>query len=95
MKPSIGRVVHVLVDPRHNNGSDVAPAEITRVCSDTCVNVRITYDGPSVPPEGRQDWMTSMYLHESRHAAEAAHAEAWGDRKDEIPNARAFWPPRV
>lgn len=94
-KPALGRIVHVLVDPKFNNGSDVASAQITRVWSDTCVNLRITFDGPSVPPEGRQDWFTSAYLHESREAADAAHEEAWGDRKDQVPNTRAFWPARV
>ena len=36
MKPTVGRIVHVLVDPKQNNGSDVAAAVITRVWSDTC-----------------------------------------------------------
>lgn len=99
-KPSAGRVVHVLVDPKVNNGSDVAPAEITRVWSDTCVNLRITYDGPSVPPEGRQDWMTSMSLHESREALEEHRAQRQAELDAISPGQAvamhgAFWPPRA
>ena len=97
MKPTIGRIVHVPVDPRVNNGADTAPAVITRVWSDTCVNLRIFHDGPSVPPEGshRQDWVTSWVLHESRDALQAAHIAAWGERAGEVPLSGAFWPPRV
>ena len=100
MKPSVGRIVHVIVDPKDNNGSDVAAAVITRVWSDECVNIRILHDGPTVPPEGswRQDWMTSIRLFESREAADAAHAEMWAslpaDQTPPRPFA-CFWPPRV
>jgi len=91
MKPSIGRIVHVIVPPAHNNTGDVAPAVITRVFSDQCVNLRILHDGPSVPPDGsyRQDWQTSVPLYESREALEAANPNVSG-----VPFG-AFWPPRV
>lgn len=45
-QPSIGRIVHVPMDPATNNGADVAPAVITRVWNDTCVNVQILADAP-------------------------------------------------
>jgi hypothetical protein len=98
MKPSVGRIVHVLVDPNVNNGSDVAPAVITRVWSDNCVNLRVLHDGPSIAaPAGRQDWLTSFTLHDSREALEEHRAA----RQAELPEGQtvspfgAFWPPRV
>jgi hypothetical protein len=94
MKPTVGCIVHVLVDPRHNNGSDVAPAVITRVWSDTCVNLRILYDGPTVPPEGRQDWNTSWTLYPSREALEAHYASLPEQLGYSAPPAGAFWPKR-
>ena len=45
-KPSVGRVVHYVprdADPPHNN-AEVLPAIITRVWSDTCVNLRVLND---------------------------------------------------
>lgn len=107
MKPTIGRVVHVLVDPKINNGSDVAPAMITRVWSDECVNLRVLHDGPPVAPSGvyRQDWLTSWRLFESREALEAhrdehqaavdADATANGTEPRIVELFGAFWPPRV
>ena len=85
-KPSVGRVVHVLVDPAANNSSDIAPAVITRVWRDDYINARILHDGPVVgaPQANRQEWVTSIGLHEDEDAARATglvHA--------------AFWPPRV
>lgn len=44
-KPSIGRIVIVPVDPDTNSGVDEAAAIITRVWSDTTVNVRVFVDG--------------------------------------------------
>lgn len=43
-KPSLGRVVLVPMDPAGNNGAQVAPAIITKVNSDTSVNVRVLAD---------------------------------------------------
>lgn len=56
MRPSIGRIVHVLVDPAQNNGNDVAPAIITRVWTDRMVNVKVLTDGP------HDLWQTSLDL---------------------------------
>jgi hypothetical protein len=92
-KPAVGRIVHVIVDPKRNNGSDVAPAMITRVWSDTCVNLRVI---PDYYP-GPEEWLTSYSLHESREALEA-HRDA---RQAELPEGQkvallgAFWPPHV
>jgi len=96
-KPSVGRIVHVTVDPSRNNGADVAPAVITRVWGDNCVNLRVLYDGPPVAPEHhhRQDWLTSWPLHESREAMEAAHAEQAEQLGHVVTRSGAFWPPRV
>ena len=47
MKPSLGRIVLVPVEPVTNNGSDVAVGIITRVWSDTMVNLRVFLDTES------------------------------------------------
>jgi hypothetical protein len=93
VKPFLGAPVLVFCDPAHNNGQDHAPAVITRVWSDTCVNVRVIHDGPSVPGESRQDWLTSVTLHDSREAAEADHEAKWGHVDHEVSRFGAFWPP--
>jgi hypothetical protein len=99
-KPALGRIVHVLVDPKTNNGSDVAPATITRVWSDTCINLRVTRDNYPGPEE----WLTSWSLHESREALEAHAAERQaavdaalqpGAEPVKVQLFGAFWPPRV
>lgn len=56
MKPSLGRIVLVPMDPTTNNGSDVAPAVITRVWTDTMINVKILTDAPA------DQWRTSLTL---------------------------------
>lgn len=97
-KPSVGRIVHVLVNPEHNNYSDVAPAIITHVWSDNCVNLRVFYDGPKATPEsGRPDgWMTSITLHESREALEAFRASLVEQHGEHMAGVGgAWWPPRV
>lgn len=88
-KPSVGRIVHVIVDPAVNNGTDVAPALITRVWSDEMVNVRVLHDGPAVVPsqQNRQEWVTSVPLAESR--------EALDEGRETPATFGAFWPPRV
>jgi hypothetical protein len=96
MKPSIGRIVHVLVDPQTNNGSDVAPAMITRVWSDTCVNIRVSRDNHPGPEE----WLTSISLYDSLDALESSVAQRQAEfdaTGQEIKAYRggAFWPPRV
>lgn len=97
-KPSIGRIVHAFVDPRFNNGADVAPALISRVWEERndgrpqLVNARVLTDGPDVT------WVTSIPLYESREAAEADFEGKLPDQQDtgvpQVPFA-AFWPPRV
>lgn len=71
MKPSIGRIVHVIADPTKNNGSDVAAAVITRVWTDTMINVKVLTDGP-------QDyWQTSIDLHDERPQDDSIKRAAW------------------
>lgn len=94
MKPSLGDTVLIFTDPARNNGSDVAPARVTRVWSDDMVNVRVEHDGPSVPPPGRIDWVTSVPLYLDRFEAEAAHAAKWEHADHEVPPFGAFWPER-
>ena len=92
MTPTVGRIVHVLVDPKVNNGSDVAPAIITRVWNDTGVNVRVLRDNAPGPEE----WMTSISLHESREVLDA-HIESLkaANPGAEVSVRGAFWPPRA
>ena len=85
MKPTVGRIIHTLVDPARNNGADVAPAIITRVWSDTSVNLRVLYDGASV------DWVTSATL----HADEDTAREHVAMGIQPMSGHQAFWPPRV
>lgn len=63
MKPSLGRIVIVPMNPATNNGADEAPAIITRVWSDTMINVRVFSDtgtGDSVMSK------TSLNLHDEK-----------------------------
>jgi hypothetical protein len=92
VKPYLGAGVLVFCDPAHNNGQDHAPALITRVCDQGLVNVRVLHDGPSEAPEGRQDWITSVPLFDSREAAEADHEARWGHVDHEVSRFGAFWP---
>lgn len=84
-KPSAGQIVIVpstaLLPTDENNGGDVAPAVITRVWSDNCVNVRVLLDGRDTP------WKTSMLLFESPEA----YAEALAAGK----SFGCYWPARV
>lgn len=99
---ALGRIVHVLVHPTLNNGSDVAPAVITRVWGQAhdgtqLVNLRVWLDGTNHSHE----WATSRHL----HADEASARKAHGDQlallvgfDDEHPigvSAHAFWPARA
>lgn len=97
-KAAVGRIVHVLVDPKHNNYDEVAPAVITHVWSEQCVNLRVLHDGPSAAPEGRRDWLTSTSLYESREALEAVHTARQADLPEDLRSDvryGAFWPPHV
>lgn len=76
-KPSLGRVVLVKVDPAQNDGSDTAHASISRVWSDTMVNIRITLDAFSLDV-----WRTSVALFDTEEEAVAAgpHSCYWPPR---------------
>lgn len=82
-RPSVGRIVHALVDPTRNNGSDVAPAVITRVFNDELVNVRILFDAHDI------EWKTSVLLLPTKEALEARQPAIDGKPFG------AFWPPMV
>jgi hypothetical protein len=84
--PALGRVVLMFVEPLLNNGSDVAPATIVRVWSDSMVNLKVRLDS------GNADlWKTSVPLFDTREQAEAS---ASGRVDGGAPYA-AYWPPRV
>lgn len=89
--PSLGRTVLVTMDPAANNGADVAPAVITRVWSDTCVNLRVLADSTVV------EWKTSVTLWETRDALHAHYDKLTSDGV--VPEGArpfgAFWPERV
>jgi len=80
-KPAIGRIVHTFVDPGTNNGSDIAPAVITRVWGDETVNLKVLLDGHDNP------WLTSVKLLPGRPPAEALTEDA--------ATFVCFWPPIV
>jgi hypothetical protein len=65
MRPTIGRIVHFVND--FANVQELqhhVPAIITRVWSDTCVNLRVFYDGTNDAPEGSSEWKTSVIYQE-------------------------------
>lgn len=77
MKPSLGRIVHVLVDPAINNGADVAPAVITRVWGDSMVNVKVLLDAAG------EQWQTSVNLYTERpDNPELTRAAWWPPRQE-------------
>jgi hypothetical protein len=97
-KATAGRIVHVLVDPSMNNGSDVAPALVTRewgapyehadgLGERQTINVRVLCDSQNTL------WLTSIQLFDERPDAEAlATARPHNTTGYE---AVAFWPPRA
>lgn len=83
-KPSPARMVLIKgIDKTMNNGSDTAPAIVTRAYSDTLINVRVLVDGPSAPL-----WLTSVTLVDDQAAAEAKLATG-------LCTTVAYWPPRI
>lgn len=82
-RPSVGRIVMVIGGAAEANGTDQAPAIITRVWNDTLVNVTVF---PDVPTTGRH---TSIQLFPDEGAGRAWLAES--------PNRSvvAYWPARV
>lgn len=59
--PTVGRVVHVAVDPEENAGQGYAAGIITRVWQDDMINVSVFLDSPSGPVQ-----KTSVALHDER-----------------------------
>lgn len=86
-KPSPGRIVLVPVDAINlpSNGAEVVPGIITRVWSDTMVNLQVFLDAGLVVSR------TSARLYEDAEQAKD------GAPNDERPYAqlRCYWPPRV
>lgn len=81
--PSLGRVVHVLVNALTNSGSDVAPATVVHVGSERddgswTVNLKVDLDSATTAK-----WLTGVRLFPDEAAARAFDGEA------------AFWPPRT
>jgi hypothetical protein len=83
LKPYLGAHVLVLVDKGWNNGSDTAPAQVVRVWTDTQVSVRVNWDGPALPPEGRSDRLTVSFFQDRAEAEATCPSQPSG----------AFWPP--
>lgn len=73
-KPSIGRIVLVALDPTMNNGATIAPAVITRVWSDTSVNVRVLADSENLL------WRTSLTYVDSLDDDSPRGSWAWPPR---------------
>ena len=71
--PTVCRFVIALVDPATNNGSDLAPAVITRAWGPSMVNVKVLNDGPD------NEWKTSVSLHDTEDEARATggHSVFW------------------
>lgn len=63
LKPAVCRIVMVGVNAAGNNGTDVAPAIITRVWSNDMVNVKVLNDGPAC------EWKTSVRLFDTEEQA--------------------------
>ena len=82
-QPALGRVVHVLVHPTTNNGSDIAAATIVRVWEPHpdggyVVNLRVHLDS------SHSEWFTSVRLRDTEEQA-----------REHGIRAGAFWPPHV
>jgi len=83
LTPTIGRIVTVLGGTARVNGTDSAPAVITRVWSDELVNVTVLCDAPTT---GRHTSITLCPDEESARAKPEGQPEAY---------AVAYWPVRV
>lgn len=68
--PDVGDMVLVLVDPAESNGSNVAPAVVTRVWNESTVNVRVLFDSDAL------QWRTSLVYVDSLDDA-VAGAAVW------------------
>lgn len=81
-RPTLGRTVLVPMNPFMNNGATVAPAIVTRVFSDTSVNVRVLADSDEL------EWRKSVTLVDElpeydKDASPPQNMNVW------------CWPPRV
>lgn len=92
-QPSVGRIVVAGGVPvTDNNGTDIAPAVITRVWQGNHVNVRVLLDGNATL------WWTSVPLFDSVEAFSAAQSE-WAQQMGAAAAGAQFhgvyWPTRV
>lgn len=102
MAPTVGRIVLVIVDPASNNGSEIAPAIITRVWSGNddraLVNYRIL--GDHDPSDDERKTSAGLYANEraARDAMVAAYQASAQAGYTAPHNGRtgmfAFWPER-
>ena len=78
MKPSIGRIVHFV--NKRGLGTEIFPAIITSVHSDTVVNLNVFYDGRAGSVAGGESpFESSVPFHEG----------------PELVKGSWFWPPKV
>jgi hypothetical protein len=82
-KPSLGRIVLVPMNPAMNNGAHVAPAIVTRVWSDTSVNVRVLADSSNEPECLRSLTLVDELPEYDGDASPPQNMHVW------------CWPPRV
>jgi len=95
---SIGRIIHVLVDPAQNNGSEVATGIVARVWNDLHdgpddLGLRQTVNARVLGDNAETLWLTSIELFLAR-----PDAEQLAKAKPHNPNGYrtvAFWPPAV
>lgn len=75
MTPHVGGIVIVKVDPKRNNGADVAPAIITRVWAPDRVNLKVLKDAE------QDEWLTSVLLVDTAEDADGRpHTCYWPPR---------------
>lgn len=85
MHPSLGRIVHVAVDPLANNGSPVAPGIIVRVWDERTLSVQAFLDNPiGTRLMGPLSYVADL----PEPPAEMPLGSAW------IPAGVWTWPPR-
>ena len=95
---TVGHIVHVLVDPHENNGSDVAPALVVRAWGEPynpehdelgerqTVNLRVLLDQTDTL------WLTSVPLFPARPSD--VDLAAANEHNPKGYRTVAFWPPR-
>lgn len=82
-----GRIVHAIL-PSPVNGTDIAPAIVTRSWGGGCVNLTIFPDAGDLIVQTAGSRAASVYVFDTEDEART-HIESTG------PNVAAFWPPRV